>query len=277
MSLVERGTLDARHDGAFAARRRPAPDRRRRDGRAPAGAPLRDRRLPRRGHAHRHRRLRDAGAGARARHDRAVPARCWTGTRPCSAAGERFAYNNGGYVVLALLAERASGVDFHELVRTLVCEPAGMVDTAFLRSDELPGRAALGYLGKDGLRTNVFHLPVLRHRRRWHLLDGRRPQRLLGRPLRRTDRLAGAGRRDGATAQRLAGGVQALRPRVPPPRHGRRGLARGARRRRVVHERCTSPRHRPPTPSSRTGRTAPGRSSRCSRNGSGPDTSKRRR
>jgi CubicO group peptidase (beta-lactamase class C family) len=76
-------------------------------------------------------------------------------------AGERFAYNNGGYVVLALLAERASGRDFHELVRTLVCEPAGMVDTAFLRSDELPGRSALGYLAVDGLRTNVFHLPVV--------------------------------------------------------------------------------------------------------------------
>jgi CubicO group peptidase (beta-lactamase class C family) len=78
-----------------------------------------------------------------------------------STAGERFAYNNGGYVVLALLAERASGVDFHELVRTLVCEPARMVDTRFLRSDELPGRAALGYLSVDGPRTNVFHLPVL--------------------------------------------------------------------------------------------------------------------
>lgn len=76
-------------------------------------------------------------------------------------AGEQFAYNNGGFVVLALLAERASGVDFQQLVRTLVCEPAGMVDTAFLRSDELPGRAALGYLVVDGLRTNVFHLPVL--------------------------------------------------------------------------------------------------------------------
>ncbi len=76
-------------------------------------------------------------------------------------AGERFAYNNGGYVVLALLAERASGVDYQQLVRTLVCEPAGMVDTAFLRSDELPGRAALGYLSVDGPRTNVFHLPVL--------------------------------------------------------------------------------------------------------------------
>jgi CubicO group peptidase (beta-lactamase class C family) len=78
-----------------------------------------------------------------------------------SAAGERFAYNNGGYVLLALLAERASGVGFHELVHTLVCEPAGMVDTAFLRSDELPARAARGYLSVDGARTNVFHLPVL--------------------------------------------------------------------------------------------------------------------
>ena len=76
-----------------------------------------------------------------------------------SPAGERFAYCNGGFVVLALMAERTSGVPFHELVRRRVCEPAGMIDTEFLRSDELPGRAALGYLD-DGPRTNVFHLPV---------------------------------------------------------------------------------------------------------------------
>jgi CubicO group peptidase (beta-lactamase class C family) len=31
-------------------------------------------------------------------------------------AGERFSYCNGGYVVLALLAERVSGVPFHRLV-----------------------------------------------------------------------------------------------------------------------------------------------------------------
>jgi CubicO group peptidase (beta-lactamase class C family) len=77
------------------------------------------------------------------------------------APGERFAYCNGGYVVLALLAERASGTPFHELVLRRVCEPAGMRDTAFLRSDELPGRAALGYLSVESPRTNVFHLPVL--------------------------------------------------------------------------------------------------------------------
>ncbi len=76
-------------------------------------------------------------------------------------AGTRFAYNNAGYVVLALLAERAGGVAFPELVGRLVCEPAGLVDTAFLRSDELPGRAARGYLEVDGLRTNVLHLPVV--------------------------------------------------------------------------------------------------------------------
>jgi CubicO group peptidase (beta-lactamase class C family) len=77
------------------------------------------------------------------------------------AAGTSFAYNNGGYVVLAILAERASGTPYHDLVRTLVTEPAGMADTAFLRADELPARAAKGYLAVDGLRTNVLHLPVV--------------------------------------------------------------------------------------------------------------------
>lgn len=74
--------------------------------------------------------------------------------------GERFSYCNGGYVVLALLAERASGVPFQELVAERVCARAGMVDTSFLRSDELPGRTAVGYLAADGPRTNVLHLPV---------------------------------------------------------------------------------------------------------------------
>jgi CubicO group peptidase (beta-lactamase class C family) len=74
--------------------------------------------------------------------------------------GERFAYCNGGYVVLALIAERTSGVPFHELVPRRVCEPAGMRSTGFLRSDELPGDAATGYLTVDDPRTNVFHLPV---------------------------------------------------------------------------------------------------------------------
>ena len=43
----------------------------------------------------------------------------------------------------------------------LVCEPAGLPHTAFLRSDELPAHTALGYLSATGPRTNVLHLPVL--------------------------------------------------------------------------------------------------------------------
>jgi CubicO group peptidase (beta-lactamase class C family) len=39
------------------------------------------------------------------------------GHRAAFPPGERFAYCNGGYVVLALIVERTGGVPFHELVR----------------------------------------------------------------------------------------------------------------------------------------------------------------
>lgn len=75
--------------------------------------------------------------------------------------GERFSYCNSGYVVLALIAERVSGVPFPDLLRDRVTSPAGMRDTEFLRSDEPPGGTAAGYLSIEGVsRTNVFHLPV---------------------------------------------------------------------------------------------------------------------
>lgn len=75
-------------------------------------------------------------------------------------AGERFSYSNGGYIALAVIAERAAGVAYYDLVEERVLGPAGMKDTGFLRSDEPSGRMAVGYLQEDGLRTNVFHLPV---------------------------------------------------------------------------------------------------------------------
>ena len=78
------------------------------------------------------------------------------------APGTAFSYCNGGYVLLAVLAQRASGVPFHDLVRTRVLEPAGMTSTGYPRSDALPGDAAVGYLRVDGQwRSNVHHLPVV--------------------------------------------------------------------------------------------------------------------
>jgi CubicO group peptidase (beta-lactamase class C family) len=75
-------------------------------------------------------------------------------------ADERFTYCNGGYMVLALILERVSGVPFHDVMAARVFEPGGMTDTAYLRSDELPPNTAVGYLHADGLRSNVLHLPV---------------------------------------------------------------------------------------------------------------------
>ena len=64
-----------------------------------------------------------------------------------------------------MLAERAAAEPFHELVRRLVIEPAGLTRTAYLRSDALPGDAAFGYLHaadhEDALRTNLLNLPVV--------------------------------------------------------------------------------------------------------------------
>ncbi|WP_116996656.1 serine hydrolase domain-containing protein [Desertimonas flava] len=79
-------------------------------------------------------------------------------------AGSAFAYNNGGYVLLALLAERAAGESYYDLVDRLVLQPAGMTASGFLRLDRLTGDVATGYIHPDDhpdrLRVNTLHLPV---------------------------------------------------------------------------------------------------------------------
>ena len=76
-----------------------------------------------------------------------------------TAPGAEFVYNNSGYVLLAVLAERAGGAPYHDLVDELVCRPAGLTATGFPYSDEPTGDLAVGYLDADGLRTNVLHMP----------------------------------------------------------------------------------------------------------------------
>ncbi len=74
--------------------------------------------------------------------------------------GDHFTYCNGGYMVLAVIVERASGQGYHDYVEHEVCARAGLTSTGFPRSDELPANAALGYLYEEGDRTNLLHLPV---------------------------------------------------------------------------------------------------------------------
>lgn len=78
-----------------------------------------------------------------------------------SEPGEVFAYNNSGYVVLALAVERITGASFAEAVDARVCRPAGLGSTGFVRSDSPPPRTATGYLDAEGTRSNVFRLPLV--------------------------------------------------------------------------------------------------------------------
>jgi len=75
--------------------------------------------------------------------------------------GEQFSYCNGAYIVLAVLLERVTGDTFHDAVRRLVVEPAGLERTGFLPLNELPADAAVGYVEDEGDLANTLHLPVL--------------------------------------------------------------------------------------------------------------------
>lgn len=75
--------------------------------------------------------------------------------------GERFAYCNGGYVVLAIAIERATAETYQAAVQRLVLDPAGLERTGFLPLNALPADAAPGYLHDEGDLANVLHLPVL--------------------------------------------------------------------------------------------------------------------
>lgn len=75
--------------------------------------------------------------------------------------GTRFSYSNSGYIVLAMIIELVSGQPYQDFIGEQVFTRAGMVESGFFRSDDLPGDTALGYIqDEDSWRTNVFHLPV---------------------------------------------------------------------------------------------------------------------
>lgn len=75
------------------------------------------------------------------------------------APGERFNYNNGGYILLGLVIEAASGMAYPDYVTENIFRRAGMDDSGFFPLNALPPRAALGYLETEGYATNIYALP----------------------------------------------------------------------------------------------------------------------
>lgn len=77
--------------------------------------------------------------------------------------GERFEYNDGGFILLGLIVECVSGMDFTDYVSKIVFEPARMIDSGYFATDQLPVRTAYAYIRNDdnSWRTNFFAVPII--------------------------------------------------------------------------------------------------------------------
>lgn len=74
--------------------------------------------------------------------------------------GTRNMYSNGGFIVLGLIVEKASGMDYYDYVRENIFKPAGMADTESFLKDAVVDKRAVGYTGKAGARKpNYDTLP----------------------------------------------------------------------------------------------------------------------
>ena len=74
--------------------------------------------------------------------------------------GSRQQYSNAGYVILGMLVERLSGMDYYRYVQERIYTPAGMTRTGHWPVDSLPPNTAFGYTREDGpLERNTALLP----------------------------------------------------------------------------------------------------------------------
>ncbi|WLR42187.1 serine hydrolase [Bacillus carboniphilus] len=79
-----------------------------------------------------------------------------------SKVGEKFHYNNAGYILLGLVVEQVSGQYFTDYIEENIFRRAGMNDSGYFEMDRLPEKTALGYIDfQDGSwKTNTYSLPV---------------------------------------------------------------------------------------------------------------------
>jgi len=77
--------------------------------------------------------------------------------------GEKFQYNNTGYVVLGLIIESLTGKPFDKYLEEEVFQPLGMTKTGYYELDRLPAKCANAYIydeSRGDYRTNIFSVDV---------------------------------------------------------------------------------------------------------------------
>lgn len=73
--------------------------------------------------------------------------------------GEKFQYNNSGYVLLAMIIEKVTGMYFDQYLKENIFDVCEMKSTGYYELDKLPPRCANHYIyctGTDDYRTNIF-------------------------------------------------------------------------------------------------------------------------
>ncbi|MDF2699360.1 MAG: penicillin-binding protein [Haloplasmataceae bacterium] len=77
--------------------------------------------------------------------------------------GEKFSYNNGAFIVLGLVIEQITGMNFVDFVRKNIFDVLEMSDSGYFAFDMLPENCAYGYIkNTDGtLKTNIYSLPIV--------------------------------------------------------------------------------------------------------------------
>lgn len=78
--------------------------------------------------------------------------------------GEKFKYNNAGFIVLGLIVEQQSGMSFTEYVEKNIFAQCEMNDSGYFAMDQLPEGTAYGYIYNEEnntYRTNIFSVPII--------------------------------------------------------------------------------------------------------------------
>ena len=76
------------------------------------------------------------------------------------APGERWAYNNSGYVLLGAIVEKASGRTYEAFVRERIFEPLGMTSSHYDHTEAILAKRAPGYTREGGQPRNARYLSM---------------------------------------------------------------------------------------------------------------------
>jgi CubicO group peptidase (beta-lactamase class C family) len=78
--------------------------------------------------------------------------------------GDKFQYNNAGFILLGLIIEQQTGMHFTEYVEKNIFLPCGMDDSGYFSLDKLPKNVAYGYIKNEldgSWKTNIYSIPII--------------------------------------------------------------------------------------------------------------------